>query len=207
LGSYNSKPRSRPQSRRNSWFTALKLAIATFTVTVAVTLPAQQVVRGLNPLVSLAVIIVIILLGILFDILGVAVAAAEEKPFHAMSAKRVRGAKQALRMIRNADTVASFSNDLIGDIAGTVSGAATASLVFQLARLNPGINDAVAGVAAVGLAASLTVGGKAVGKRVAINQSTGILLRAGRALDTLERILHWRVLNGNTRGNGKRKGR
>ncbi|MEW6080649.1 MAG: hypothetical protein AB1576_02435 [Bacillota bacterium] len=207
MGSHNSKPRSRSQSRRNSWFTALKLAIATFTVTVAVTLPAQQVVRGLNPLVSLAVIIAIILLGVLFDILGVAVAAAEEKPFHAMSAKRVRGAKSALRMIRNADTVASLSNDLIGDIAGTVSGAATASLVFQLARLNPGINDAVAGVAAVGLAASLTVGGKALGKRVAINQSTGILLRAGRALETLERILHWRVLNGNTRGNGKRKGR
>ena len=207
MGSPNSKPRSRSLSRRNSWFTALKLAIAAFAVTVAVTLPAQQVVRGLNPLVSLAVIIVIILLGVLFDILGVAVAAAEEKPFHAMSAKRVRGAKQALRLIRNAGTVASLSNDLIGDIAGTVSGAAAASLVFQLARLNPSINDAVAGVLAVGLAASLTVGGKAAGKRLAINQSTAILLRAGRALDALERILHWRVLNGNTRGNGKRKGR
>lgn len=152
----------------------------------------------------MAVIILIILIGIVFDILGVAVAVADEAPFHAMSAKKTRGARQALKMIRNADSVASFSNDLVGDIAGTVSGAASASLVFRIASLNPAVNQTVAGVIAVGLAAALTVGGKAVGKRLAITQATSIVLEAGRVLDWLESLGGRRCRNQN-QNNEKRK--
>lgn len=66
---------------------------------------------------------VIILIGVLFDIIGVSSAAATESPFHAQAATRKFGAKQAVRIVRNADRVSSFCNDVVGDISGILSGA------------------------------------------------------------------------------------
>ena len=63
----------------------------------------------------------------IFDIIGVAVTAAREEPFHAMAVDRVSGAQQAIRLVRHADKVATFTNDMIGDVAGTLSGAVAAA--------------------------------------------------------------------------------
>ena len=62
------------------------------------------------------ILLLFILLGIMFDIIGVAVTAANPKPFNSMAAHRVKGAKEALYLIRNAEKVASFCNDVVGDI-------------------------------------------------------------------------------------------
>ena len=55
-----------------------------------------------------------ILLGIVFDIIGVAVTAADERPFHSMAAHRTPGAREALGLIRKANKVSSFCNDVVG---------------------------------------------------------------------------------------------
>ncbi len=44
----------------------------------------------------MVIVVVFIGLGIVFDIIGVAVTAADAKPFHSMAAHREKGAKEAL---------------------------------------------------------------------------------------------------------------
>ena len=53
-------------------------------------------------------LIVLVLIGIITDIIGMAVASANEQPFIAMASKRISGAKQALQLIRKAERVSSL---------------------------------------------------------------------------------------------------
>ena len=80
--------------------------------------------------VSVLVLLVVVFFGILFDIIGTATTAASEKPFHAMASDRVPGAKKGVELVRTADRVANFCNDVVGDICGTVSGSIGAALVI-----------------------------------------------------------------------------
>lgn len=137
---------------------------------------------------SLALLALIILMGILFDVIGVAAAAGEETPFHAMASNRVRGARQAIWLVRNADHVSVFCNDVVGDIGGTLSGAVGASIVFQLARRGFPIAEAILSTLMIAVVAALTVGGKAVAKNFAITRSRDILLTVGKLLYYLEKL-------------------
>lgn len=123
-------------------------------------------------------VVVIISVGIFFDMIGVAVAAAEETPFHSMAARKIIGAKESIRLIRNAPRVSSVCNDVIGDICSVVSGTAGAAIVFRLA-MQPELAvwpEAIMGA----VIAALTVGGKAVGKGFGIKNSNYIIFIAGR---------------------------
>ena len=83
-------------------------------------------------LLALLILALFIGLGILFDIIGVAVTAADPRPFHSMAAHKEKGAKEALKLLRNADRVSSVCNDVVGDICGIVSGATGAVIVARL---------------------------------------------------------------------------
>ena len=110
------------------------------------------------------ILVLFIVLGIVFDIIGVAVTAADPKPFHSMAAHREKGgAKEALSLLRNADRVSSVCNDVVGDICGIVSGATGAVIV---ARLQSGLNfqSVWISVGVTALVSGLTIGGKAIGK-------------------------------------------
>ena len=71
-------------------------------------------------------------MSIFFDIIGIAATAAEEVPFHSMASKKQDGAKWAIILIRNADRVSSFCNDIIGDICGVLSGAVSTYIIIYL---------------------------------------------------------------------------
>ena len=115
--------------------------------------------------------IAVILVGILFDIIGVAVTVAKEEEFHAKATKKVAGAKTSLKLIKNAAKVANICADVIGDVCGVLSGAVSAMIAAKLAE-NTGANLQFVISAIV---ASLTVGGKALGKEVANKNSTKIV--------------------------------
>jgi hypothetical protein len=137
-------------------------------------------------LLSFVFLVVIILVGIIFDIIGVAAAVATEPPFHARAAKKQAGALQAINLVRNADRVASFSNDVVGDIAGTVSGAIGVGIIIRLAVLEPGLNTFVYGAIMTGSVAALTVSGKAFGKSFAINEANEIIFIVGKLIYIVE---------------------
>lgn len=136
-------------------------------------------------IISLSGLLFIMLIGILADIIGTAVTAAQEAPFHAKAAKRVRGAKEGVFLLRNADKVANICNDVIGDIVGTVCGALGISIVVKIIYSNPGIDAIWANILMTALIASLTVSAKAMGKVFALSRANDIIFFVGRFLTYL----------------------
>ncbi len=174
---------------KKRWKSILSLTLITFVLSIILNLGSNSVLSYLPLALSIVLLFFIILVGVLFDILGVAATAGEEAPFHAMASNRVSGAKQAIRLIRNADRVSTFCNDLIGDVAGTLSGAVGVAIVFQLGTASMGLGETLVTTLMVALIAALTVGGKSIGKGFAISKSTTILLVAGKLIYSWEILL------------------
>ena len=130
--------------------------------------------------VAFVILLAIILIGIIFDVIGVAVTSADEKPFHSMAARKVPGAQEAIRMLRNAERVSSICNDVVGDICGVVSGSASAAIAVQVLENFTFSFPAVITLVMSALVAGLTVGGKAIGKTFAIKSCTQIVHTVGK---------------------------
>jgi CBS domain containing-hemolysin-like protein len=121
-----------------------------------------------------------VVLGIIFDVVGVAVTSADEKPFHSMAARKVPGAQESIRLLRNAERVSSICNDVVGDICGVVSGSASATIAAQILSNFEFSWPQIISLIMSALVAGLTVGGKAVGKTFAMNSSTVIVHTVGK---------------------------
>lgn len=137
-------------------------------------LSEQLLIRAsLGP--AFVILIIIILLGVFFDMVGIAVAVASEKPFHAMAADRVPSARAAIRLLKNAGSVSNVCNDVIGDICGIISGVAAATILLKVSPAMEPMQQLVFTLVLGGFVASLTVGGKAIGKNIALEKSHEIV--------------------------------
>ena len=143
---------------------------------------SSTVLEGAGLVEAFLVLLLIVALGIVFDIIGVAVTAADEKPFHSMASRKVPEAGEALKLIRNAGRVSSFCNDVIGDICGVISGSASATIAVRVWSMHPGMQELAVTLSMSALAAGLTVGGKACGKSFAIGSSTTVVRTAATIL-------------------------
>ena len=132
--------------------------------------------------VAFLILFVIILIGILFDIIGVAVTSADERPFHSMASRKVPGAHEAISLLRNAERVSSICNDVIGDVCGVVSGSAAASISAQVIVNFSGEIGEIIMLLMSAMVAGLTVGGKAIGKTFAIGSCVKIVSAVGRII-------------------------
>jgi CBS domain containing-hemolysin-like protein len=179
---------------KNSIKWSISIAVITFVLAAIFSVTSNMVLNGVAWGTGLFVVLIIVCIGIFFDMLGIAATAADETPFHAMAAKKVYGAKYSIRIVRNADRFASFCNDVIGDISGIISGTASAIVIIQLAvsfQLNTGsIKEYIVSVTLTSIIASLTVGGKALGKTFAITFSKDIIFRVGTVLQFVEDRFH-----------------
>lgn len=146
----------------------------------------ESLVTNLDILMAFIVLIFVISIGILFDTIGIAVAVAQEGPFHAMAANRIKEAKHAIKLVRNASQVSNFCNDVVGDISGIMSGAAGATIVFKLTSAYPVLNSVIISIILTALIASFTVGGKAFGKSVAIIHNEDIIFKIAVLLNFIE---------------------
>lgn len=156
--------------------------LTTVLISALMSFVSSNLLEGAGLALSFVILICIVLTGILFDIIGVAVTAADEVPFHAMASRKVPEAEDALRLIRNAGKVSSFCNDVIGDICGVISGSAAATIAARVLAMHPGMREIVLTLAMSALAAGLTVGGKACGKSFAIDSSTSVVRTAAMVL-------------------------
>ena len=141
-------------------------------------LASQGPLSGAGILAAALILALFIALGILFDIIGVAVTAADPKPFHSMAAHKEKGAKEALMLLRNAGKVSSVCNDVVGDICGIVSGTTAAVIVTRLQEAFD-LRNVLVSVAVTAVISGLTIGGKALGKTFAIQRSTKVVYWAG----------------------------
>ena len=124
------KKDSDPDKIRRRW--VIFITIFAFLLSVFMSTFSDILLRKSNTAVAFIVLIAIIFIGILFDIIGVAVTVTDEKPFHSMAASKVKGAKSSLMLIRNASRVSNVCNDVIGDICGIISGSSAAFIVTQV---------------------------------------------------------------------------
>lgn len=176
----NSEASKRERKKNIRWVTTI--FFVTMFVSGFISLVSDEVMASSGIFVAFVILLIIILIGILFDIIGMAVATADEKPFHSMAARKIPGAQEAIRLLRNAERVSSICNDVVGDICGVVSGAASATIAtLILANVAVGWPRGISLVMSA-LAAGLTVGGKAIGKTVAVKSCTQIVHMVGRVV-------------------------
>lgn len=168
------KTKSKKQSETSG--SRVRWIIVIFLLTVAISalfsFLSSTIMEDTKTVVAFIVLLVIIMIGIVFDMIGVSVTAADAKPFHSMAAKKKAGAKEALFLLKNADKVASVCNDVIGDICGVISGSASAAIAVSAFS---GKHPTLPTLLMSALVAGLTVGGKACGKAFAIRRSTDII--------------------------------
>lgn len=107
------KPKSK-NNNGNTWI--IFIAIATFILSLTFSFISNTAIANLSIIAGLIVLIIVVLIGILFDLIGVAVTVANEEDFHAQASKKIRGAKTSIKMIRNSAKVSNFCADVIGDI-------------------------------------------------------------------------------------------
>lgn len=167
-------------TKRLGWL--WRIVLWTFLLSVSFNFISQVLLDGLGILGSLAVLMVIVFIGITFDAIGVAAAVASHAPLNARAAKKLPGARQALYLARHSEQVSTFCNDVVGDIAGIVSGGAAAAILFTLAGDNSPAAGRYLNIALTALVAVVTVGGKGFGKYLAINYATAILSSVGKLL-------------------------
>ena len=157
----------------------ITVTILAFFISLAFSFFSETTIPNANSVIAIIVIMLFIGIGILFDMVGIAITVADIKTFNSMATKQVRGAKLAVKLIQNNEKASSFCNDVIGDICGIISGSAGVALASILSsRLN--INLFVISLLITAIIAALTIGGKAIGKATAINKSTPILYQFSR---------------------------
>jgi len=181
-----------PEASRRERMKTIKWVVTIFFVTIlisgVISLVSDEVMANSSVAVAFVILFAIIFLGIIFDIVGMAVATADEKPFHSMAARKVPGAHEAIKLLRNAERVSSICNDVVGDICGVVSGSASATIAaLILTSVDVAWPRGISLVMSA-LVAGLTVGGKAVGKTVAVNSCTQIVHMVGRVIYSMNRI-------------------
>ena len=131
------------------WF--IQVFIITFILSIVFSYISTNGVSSLDLIPAIIILILVISIGIFFDIIGVAVTVADENEFHAKATKKIEGSKDSIKLIRNAPKVANICADVIGSVA------------------------------------ALTVGGKALGKNVANNNSTKIVHAVGIILNKFKK--------------------
>ncbi len=160
----------------------------TIVISGTISLISEEVMGASGIATAFVILLSIVLIGILFDVIGVAVTSADESPFHAMAARKVPGAKEAIRLLRQAEKVSSVCNDVVGDICGVVSGSASATIAVQILHNFEFSWPRVVSLVMSALVAGLTVGGKAIGKTFAVKSSTAIVHFVGKIIFTATRL-------------------
>ena len=178
----------RERNKATKW--VVIIFIVTIIISSVISLASDELMSGSHVAVCFVILFAIVFLGIVFDVVGVAVTSADEKPFHSMAARKVVGSQEAIKLLRNADKVGSICNDVIGDICGVVSGSASATIAAKV--LSSGVVDVswnqVIMLSMSALAAGITVAGKAVGKNIAINSCTNIVHAVGALIYRIQHI-------------------
>ena len=156
--------REKCKKKNSHW--PLKVFLISVALSAVLSFFSSTALAGAGIWIAALVLVIFIGLGILFDMVGVAVTAADPRPFHSMAAHKEKGGREAVRLLSK------------------VSGSTAAVIVTQLQR---GLNttSVLISIAVTALISGATIGGKALGKKVAINDSTSVVYRVARVMHTL----------------------
>ena len=163
--------------KKDNWI--YKVFLMTFFLSIIISLITNTITTHSNVVVMIILTLVVIMIGIIFDMIGTATLTCSEVPFHAKSSRKIKGAKESLSLIKNSVKVSSICNDVIGDICGIISGGMGAMVSISLSKVFNG-NIIISSLIISSLISSLTVGGKAICKNIAIKNCEKIVFIVGR---------------------------
>lgn len=175
---------TKKKNKRNTWI--ITITLLAFFISFIFSLISELTLSKVNIVIGIIILVLFIIIGIIFDMIGVAVTSTTEQPLHAMSAKKIKGAKKAVSFKKNADKVSSFCNDVIGDICGIISGTVGVTITTTISQIYS-LNIFWVGLIVTSLIAALTIGGKAISKSIAIKNSNQIVYITAKVLSIFEK--------------------
>lgn len=161
------------------------VTILAFTISILMTLFSTLTLKNVSLTIAIIITFIFILLGIVFDIIGVAVTSGDPIAFHSMSARKVKGGKIGVSLLKNTSKVSSVCCDVIGDVCGIVSGTSGVVIVSLIIQQS-NANELLVSLLVTGIISALTIGGKALGKGFAINKSKEIVTIVSKILATFK---------------------
>jgi CBS domain containing-hemolysin-like protein len=158
----------------------------TFILSILFSVVTNVIEATCNEIALVLILIIVISIGIIFDLIGTSAITAKEASFHAMSSKKIKGAKEAIYLIKNSNKISSICNDVIGDICGIISGGIGVVLANSISE-SFGVSLVITSIIIAAFISSSTVGGKAIFKKVAIKNNTKIIKIVGRFMSIFNR--------------------
>lgn len=172
------KKKSKEEHSKYKWY--ITAFVVTFLLSLLFSFISTTAITNLELIPAILILILVIFVGIIFDIIAVAVTVSEEESFHAKATKKISGSKTAIKLIRNSARVANICADIIGDVCGVLSGAISAIIALKISEqfsLNVNTQFLLSAISA-----SLTVGGKAIGKEIAQKNTEKIVWAVSKIL-------------------------
>lgn len=176
------KDKERPDKRkkkRNLW--PLKAFVITLFLSATVNAASTLVLEEPEWWLATTLTVVILLLGVIFDVIGTAATSCDEGPFLSMASRKVKGAKLAVKLSKKSDVVSSVCCDIVGDICGIVSGICAAALANYTLKLNGNASFWLS-VLIYALISTLTITLKAIGKGIAVKNANKIIFGVAKTL-------------------------
>lgn len=171
------------KKKRNLW--PLKAVIISFLLAFAVNAGSELVLEDAQLWLAVVLTLVILALGVIFDMIGTATTSCDVQPFLAMAARKIKGAKTAVKLAKSSDVVSSVCCDIVGDICGIVSGVCAATIATKVIFGNSA--DFWISVTIYAVISMATISLKALGKGVAVNKANGIVFNVARILSVFSR--------------------
>lgn len=175
---------SRKKKNNTKWL--ITITLLAFIISFVFSLISEMTLSKVPLIIGIIILILFIAIGIIFDMVGVAVTSGTESPLNAMSAKKIKGAKKAVSFKKNADKVSSFCNDVIGDICGIISGSAGVTITATISDTYD-LDIFWVGLIITAIIAALTIGGKAIFKSVAMKNSNKIVYITAKVISLFEK--------------------
>ena len=179
----NKKDKTEKSDSNIKW--CIEVVIITFILSILFSYISANGVSKLSILPAVLILIAVILVGIIADIIAIAVTVANEDEFHAKASKKVPGSKTSIKLIKNAPRVANICADVVGDICGVLSGAVGTLVSIKIVEKLGVSNNIQYFVSA--LIASAMIGGKALGKEFGISRSTKIVHSVGKIINKFQK--------------------
>lgn len=164
------------------WAWPLKIGVLTLALALMFGVLSEVLLSDANIIITVLVVVVLLAISIIFDAIGVAFACCSIEPILAMASRKVKGSKAAIVLVRNGDKVSSVCSDVIGDVCGILSGAAGAAIAVTIIANQTGAVAIIIASVVSAVISALTVFGKAMFKKLAIDKSVSIVAFVGRVL-------------------------
>ncbi len=177
-----SKVVSLSTSNNKRW--AVKVLFLSMSLSLIFGFLSQTVLSSIGAVMAIVCIIFFIAISVIFDMLGIAVASADEETFIKWNSENRKGARVGLRICKNCEKVCSFCADVVGDICSTLCGAGGACVVASLSQKisSPSLVILIT-VSVSALIAGATIFFKALMKTKALTKSNEIILALGKILE------------------------